>query len=124
MRWTRSLVRGAVDVSRLPFLLLVLIAPAGPADEKRIAIYGASTNYSLPVADRDGHEYVGLLEVVEPLGTVNSRTEGFRWKLRYNNVEADFTNGKPRAKIHGKDFELSSNFLLEGGRGLVPIASL
>src|SRR5215469_8874048 len=105
-------------------LLVVLILPAGSADEKRIAIYGASTNYSLPVADRDGHEYVGLLEVVEPLGTVNSRTEGFRWKLRYNNVEADFTNGKPRAKIHGKDFELTSIFLLEGGRGLVPIASL
>jgi len=111
-------------VQILPFLLLLLILPAGSADEKRIAIYGATTNYTLPVIDRDGHENVGLLEIIEPLGRVNSRTDGQHWKIRYNNVEADFTNGKTRAKIHGKDFELSSPFLLEGGRGLVPIPSL
>jgi N-acetylmuramoyl-L-alanine amidase len=124
MRWIRSLARGAVDVRLLPLLLLVLIAPAGPADEKRIAIYGATTNYSLPVADYDGHEYVGLLEIVEPLGNVNARVDGTHWKLRYNEVEADFVNGKTRAKLRGKDFDLASNFILEGGRGLVPIASL
>jgi len=108
----------------LPLVLLALILSAGSADEKRIAIYGASTNYSLPVVDRNGHEYVGLLEIVEPLGTVNARTDGLHWRLRYNDVEADFTNGQTRAKIHGKDFDLSSTFLLEGGRGLVPIPSL
>jgi N-acetylmuramoyl-L-alanine amidase len=108
----------------LPLVLLALILSAGSAEEKRIAIYGASTNYSLPVVDRNGHEYVGLLEIVEPLGTVNARTDGLHWRLRYNDVEADFTNGQTRAKIHGKDFDLSSTFLLEGGRGLVPIPSL
>jgi N-acetylmuramoyl-L-alanine amidase len=105
-------------------LLLVLILPAGSADEKRIAIYGAATNYSLPVLDRNGHEYVGLLEIVEPLGNVNARVDGTHWRLRYNDLEADFTNGKTRAKVRGRDFDLSGNFLLEGGRGLVPIASL
>jgi N-acetylmuramoyl-L-alanine amidase len=124
MRSISSLARGAVDVLILPLLLLVLILPAGSADEKRIAIYGATTNYSLPVADHDGHEYVGLLEIVEPLGNVNARVDGTHWKLRYNDVEADFVNGKTRAKIRGKDFDLASNFILEGGRGLVPISSL
>jgi N-acetylmuramoyl-L-alanine amidase len=109
---------------RILLLLVVLALPAGSADEKRIAIYGATTNYSLPVVDRIGHEYVGLLEIIEPLGNVNARVDGARWKLRYNNLEADFANGKTRAKIRGKDFDLSSNFLLEGGRGLVPVASL
>ena len=105
-------------------LLFVLILQAGSADEKRIAIYGSSTNYILPVVDRNGHEYVGLLEIIEPLGAVNSHTDGLHWKIRYRDVEADFTNGKARSKIHGKDFDLNSNFVLEGGRGLVPIASL
>ena len=110
--------------SRILLLLLVLALPAGSADEKRIAIYGATTNYSLPVVDRNGHEYVGLLEIIEPLGNVTARVDGSRWKIRYNNLEADFTSGKTRAKIHGKDLELSSNFVLESGRGLVSIASL
>ena len=126
MRWNRSLGQNS-DVARfrlLPLLLVALILPAGSADEKRIAIFGAATNYSLPVVDRNGHEYVGLLEIVEPLGNVNARVDGPRWKLRYNDVEADFTDGKARTKIRGKDFDLSSNFALEGGRGLVPIASL
>jgi N-acetylmuramoyl-L-alanine amidase len=121
-RWTRT--RKQFGVRLLPLLLLVLILRAGSADEKRIAIYGASTNYTLPVVDRNGHAYVGLLEIIEPLGPVNSHTDGLHWKIRYRDVEADFTNGITRAKIHGKDFDLSSNFLLEGGRGLVPIASL
>lgn len=108
----------------LPFLLPFLVLPAGSADEKRIAIYGATTNYTLPVIDRNGHEYVGLLEIIGPLGRVSSRTDGLHWKIRYNNVEADFTNGKTRAKIHGKEFELASPFVLEGGRGVVPIPSL
>src|SRR5215470_7955602 len=101
MRWNRSLARGAVDVSLVPLLLLVLSLPAGSADEKRIAIYAAVNNYFLTVTDHDGHEYVGLLEIVEPLGNVNARVDGTHWKLRYNEVEADFVNGKTRAKIRG-----------------------
>ena len=117
--WHRS--RSVVIALSLACLAL---SRAGSADEKRIAIYGATTNYSLPVLDRNGREYVGLLETVEPLGNVNARVDGTRWRLRYNDLEADFTNGKTRVKVRGRDFDLSGNFLLEGGRGLVPIASL
>ena len=46
------------------------------------------------------------------------------WKLRYNQVDAEFTDGKKRARIAGHDFDLSANFILETGRGLVPVASL
>jgi N-acetylmuramoyl-L-alanine amidase len=46
------------------------------------------------------------------------------WKLRYNQVDAEFTDGKKRARIAGRDFDLSANFILETGRGLVPVASL
>ena len=110
----------------LALLLVVLnsILPAGSADEKRIAVYSATAHYSLPVTDRGGREYVGLLEVLEPLGTVISHTDGIHWKVRYNNAEAEFTANQNRAKVQGRDFDLTGNFLLESGRGLVPANTL
>ncbi len=120
--------RDSGDRIRTAFLLtvflLLLILPAGSADEKKITIYSTISNYSLPVVDRNGAEYVGLLEVVEPLGNVNSRSDGLHWKLRFNDADAEFTAGKNRAKIHGRDVDLPANFLLESGRGLVPLTSL
>src|ERR1700758_3920566 len=44
------------------------------AEEKRISIYSTAANYSLPTLVRSGQEYVGLLEVLEPLGSVHART--------------------------------------------------
>src|SRR5262249_30092824 len=112
---------------RLAYLLILLLMatlPAGSADEKKVTIYSSITNFSLPIYDRNSLEYVGLLEVVEPLGTVNSRTDGQHWKLRFNGAEAEFTAGKSRAKARGHDVELPASFLLENGRGLVPLTSL
>jgi N-acetylmuramoyl-L-alanine amidase len=114
---------GARSVS-LVALLLVAVLRSGSADEKRISVYSGAANYSLPITDRDGREYVGLFEAVEPLGTVTSRTDGLHWKVRFNDTEAEFTAGKNRARIRGRDVDLSGNFLLEGGRGLVPVTAL
>ena len=46
------------------------------------------------------------------------------WKLRFNDADAEFTAGKSRAKIRGHDVDLPANFLLESGRGLVPLTAL
>jgi len=97
---------------------------AGSAGEKRIAVYSAATYHSSPLADREGREYVGLLEVLGPLGPVSSRSDGLHWRLRYKDAEAEFTAGKNRAKVRGRDVDLSGDFLLESGRGLVPLNSL
>lgn len=97
---------------------------SGAPDEKRISIYSTVANYSLQVLERDGNDYIGLLEILEPLGQVSAKTEGQRWKLRYNDVDAEFTNEKTRARVHGKDFDLPTGFRLENGRGLVPLSSL
>jgi len=108
-----------------PILLLILAAvPAGSADEKHLSIYAASASYSLPVTDHDGREYIGLLELLEPLGTVSSKTDGLHWKLRFRNVDAEFTQGSDHAKIRGRDAALFRPFVLENGRGLVPLAAL
>lgn len=106
-------------------LAAVLLAAGAPSvEEKRISIYSTVANYNLPVADREGHEYVGLLEILEPLGTVSARQERDRWKLRFNTVDADFNAGKNRSKVQGHEVDLTARFLIENGRGLVPVASL
>jgi len=65
-----------------------------------------------------------LLELLEPLGRVSGQSEGQRWKLRYNAIDAEFAAGKTRARIGGHDFDLAVPFLVENARGLVPLASL
>lgn len=97
---------------------------SGASEEKRVAIYSIVANYSLPVEERNGQDYIGLLEILEPLGTVSAQSSGQRWKLRYNDVESEFIVGKTRARIAGRDFDLAANFLLENGHGLIPLASL
>jgi N-acetylmuramoyl-L-alanine amidase len=105
------------------FLASALLLYSSP-EEKHISIYSNAANYSLPVLERNGDEYVGLLEVFEPLGTVSAKANGNHWKFRYDEVESEFTVGKARARIHGSDFDLPSPFLLENRRGLVPLSCL
>src|SRR5215469_8083214 len=70
------------------FLAALLLSSAAP--EKRLSVYSVAANYSLTLVHRDNREYVGLLELLEPLGRVTARVDGSRWRLRYNNVEAEF----------------------------------
>jgi len=116
----RSLPPVAVFV--LVTLCAILLSGAPP--EKHLSVYSTAANYSLPVVQRDGRDYVGLLELLEPLGTVNARADGPRWRLRYNKVEGDFQAGKNRARIQGRDADLPAAFLVENGRGLIPVAAL
>jgi len=111
-------------ISALLALAFLLSASAPSIDDKRITIYSTAANYSLSVVGREGHDYVGLLEILEPLGSVSARVDGGRWKLRYESVEGEFIPGKAQARIRGKELDLSGNFLLESGRGLVPLAAL
>jgi len=104
--------------------LLLFTVLSISADEKRISVYSTIANYSLSTVDRQGRDYVGLLEILEPLGKVNSRSDGNRWKIRFGSVDGEFTTGKTRGKISGRDADLAAPFLLENGRGMIPLASL
>jgi N-acetylmuramoyl-L-alanine amidase len=105
-------------------LLFSIILSAAPP-EKHLTVYSVAANYSLPLVQHDNRDYVGLLEILEPLGKVSARLEGSRWRLFYNgSVEGDFQAGKNRARIQGRDSDLLGKFILENGRGLVPVASL
>jgi len=101
-----------------------LLSAAASGEEKHVSVYSPVAIYTLPVLERAGHEYVGLLELLEPLGRVSSQTDGRRWNLRYNAVDAEFAAGKTRARIRGRNFDLAAPFLIENSHGLVPLNSL
>src|SRR5271155_5071377 len=111
-------------VAPVILLFLVVLAASGAAPEKHLTVYSTAANYSLPIVQRQGREYIGLLELLDRLGTVSAKSDPPRWRLHYNNILGDFTVGQSHARIQGRDSDLSGRFLMENGRGLVPLASL
>jgi N-acetylmuramoyl-L-alanine amidase len=119
--------RGRLSLHGYPLLLAAILLSAilvGAAPEKHLAVFSVAANYSVPVVQHDGHDYVGLLELLDPLGRVSAKFDGPRWRLRYNNVEGDFQVGKNHAHVQGRDADLGAKFLEHNGRGLVPVSSL
>src|SRR5882762_4763556 len=104
-------------------LLCSLLFPSYAADEKKISIYSNVANYTLPVIEREGHEYVGMLEVLDPLGNVSAQTQNSHWTIRYNKTAAEFSDGKTQVQIKGQHLEMPNRFILENGRGLVPVSA-
>jgi N-acetylmuramoyl-L-alanine amidase len=76
------------------------------------------------VVTRDNVDYVGLFEVLEPLGAVTAKLEGKRWKVHFGDREGQFVAGKSDARIQKTEMDLRSPFLVENGRGLVPVRML
>jgi len=111
-----------LQLSLLLFALVLLVS--GAPEERRLSIYSNAANYSLAVQSRQGVDYVGLLEALEPLGTVSAKASGHHWKLRFEGVDGEFTDGKLPAKVRGANIDLAASFVLENGRGLVPLSSL
>jgi N-acetylmuramoyl-L-alanine amidase len=116
----RSFSRVLLGLLLLPYILF----PGYAANEKHVSIYSNVANYTLPVIDREGHEYVGLLEVLDPLGGISVQTQNSRWTIRYNGTSSEFFDGKPKVRIKNHDFEMPARFILENGRGLVPVSAL
>jgi N-acetylmuramoyl-L-alanine amidase len=113
---------GVVFIVGLTIFSALLLSGASP--EKHLAVYSVAANYSLPVVQREGRDYIGLLELLEPLGKVTAKTDGSRWRIRYNNVQAEFQVNKSRARVQDRDADLGGKFLMENQRGLVPVGSL
>lgn len=105
------------------FLAWAIALPGAP-EARRLSVYSDNVNYSLAVTEHNGSDHIGLLEILGPLGTVTGRTDGRVWRIRYNNVDGEFTPGKTRVQVRGQAFDLPANFRLENGRGLVSLGSL
>jgi len=118
----RGFRSAGIATGTLLFFAALLVSGAAP--EKHLSVYSSAANYSLPIVQRQAHEYVGLLELLEPLGRVSAKTDSPRWRLHYNNVLGEFTVGKSHARIQGRDADIAGKFVMENGRGLVPVACL
>lgn len=93
-------------------------------EARRMTFYTAQTTYSLPVLERNGVSYIGLFEILEPIGAVSAKPDGNKWRIKFRDVESYFEVGKSKARVRGANVDLTSPFVLENGRGYVPLAAL
>src|SRR5438067_3197758 len=92
-------------------------------EKKRLSIFSSLANYSVPVSDRDGKEYVGLGDVLQPLGG-SLATENSKIKFRLGSASGECEVGKTKCKVAGNTLELSSKLIVEDGASLLPLHSL
>jgi N-acetylmuramoyl-L-alanine amidase len=125
MLWiSRPRVVGTAVLMGSTVVLISALLLSGAAPEKHLSIYSVAANYSVAISEREGHDYVRLLEVLDPLGKVSAKLESPRWRLRYNGVQGEFFVGKTHARIQGFDADLGARFLLDNRHGLVPVSAL
>ena len=94
----------------------------------QLTVYSPQTNYSVPLLDVKGTPYIGLVDLFEPLGAIDARPDGKKYKFHFTPpggraVEAQFNEGKDKAKILGSNYKLPANFVLQNNRGYVPLSS-
>jgi len=107
----------------------LLPVAASSSEPERLSIYAPQARYNLPVADIDGHLYVGAFELIEPLGAAALKVEGPRWKLRMpdpktqgrTEVEAEFQAGSTAARVRGARITLAAPAREENHRLLLPL---
>jgi N-acetylmuramoyl-L-alanine amidase len=129
----------ADDRRRRLWLLLLCLAAVAPVliqratvqaqSSDQLTVYSPQTTYSIPILDLQGKPYAGLVELLEPLGAVEGRVDGKKYKLRFTPpggraVEAQFNEGKDKSKILGENYKLPGNFAQQNGRGYVPLSSV
>ena len=107
-------------------LCLYFLRPVSAAEPDKLAVYAPRARYSIPVLTLDGRQYVGLLDLVEPLGTPELKPEGKRWRLRIPDssgkfAEVEFEESSNAAKVRGRQTTLSAPVRVENRRLLVPL---
>ena len=109
-------------------LLFHFLLPVSAAEPDRLSVYAPEARYSIPVMTLEGRQYVGLLELVEPLGTPELKAEGKRWRLHIPDpksagkfAEAEFEEGSPKAKVRGRQTTLSAPARSESRHLLLPM---
>lgn len=100
-------------------------SPEGP----RLSVYSAQSSFAVPLPVLNGQPYIGLVELLEPLGTVDARADGKKYKLKFSSpgtreIELQFHDGKDKGKVKGNNVKLAANFVIQNGRGYVPLSSI
>ncbi len=108
---------------------IVLLGLSPAAEEKRLAVYSPQTNFTIPVFDHDGHEYVSLIDLVDPFGRATLTADKKRWRLKLETpngktADGEFTENSPQAKLRGRKITLSNPCWTDGARGYIPLSSV
>jgi N-acetylmuramoyl-L-alanine amidase len=111
------------------YLLPHSIVQAQTPTASQLSIYSPQTFYTVPLLSLNGQPYVGLVDLLEPLGTVDAKPDGKKYKLKFTppgarEMEFQFQEGKDNGKVKGDKIKLPSNFAIQGGRGYVPLSSV
>jgi N-acetylmuramoyl-L-alanine amidase len=112
----------------LGLALLLLLGSSRAAEEKKLAVYSPQTNFTVPVFDHDGHEYVSLIDLVDPFGRAELIPDKKRWRLKLEapngkTSEGEFTENSSQAKLHGKKLTLAAPYWMDSKRGYIPLSS-
>jgi len=105
---------------------VVLAQPAVPG---QLAVYAPQAYYNVPILSLHGQPYVGLVELLEPLGTVDARVDGKKLKMKFSapnlrELELQFQDGKDKGKVRGQTFKLPGNFVIQNARGYIPLSAV
>jgi N-acetylmuramoyl-L-alanine amidase len=111
------------------YLLPHSIVQAQTPPASQLSVYSPQTFYTVPLLNLNGQSYVGLVELLEPLGTVDAKPDGKKYKLKFTSpgvreMEFQFQDGKDNGKVKGEKVKLPSDFAIQGGRGYVPLSSV
>ena len=82
---------------------------------EQLSIYSAQSNYSVPLLDVKGLPYVGLVDLFEPLGDIEAKPDGKKYKLHFtppggHAVEAQFNEGKDKVQDSRRQLQASRRF--------------
>jgi N-acetylmuramoyl-L-alanine amidase len=124
--WGRGSAPSHYRVGPVLALLLVLIGPPQPQPSslQRLSVYAPRGSFTVPLQQNAGRDYVGILDLLDPLGQLSARQDGRKWKVRFNEAEVELQDGKSGVKIGNKRMDLPSPFYFKDGRGLVPLAGI
>ncbi len=104
----------------------VVHAQAAPS---QVSVFSPQSVYSITVLQVGGQPYVGLIDLLEPLGSIEIKVNGKKLKFHFNSAgnrqqEGEFQEGKDTGKIDGNKLKLSANFVIQNDHGYVPLSSI
>lgn len=103
---------------------LALLQTGRSADDKKLSIYVPGATFSHRVHDVNGQEYVSLLDIVQPIASVNVKSDKGAVRVKVNSADFEFREGSDKVRSGRKDLDLGGKAVVEPGRILVPIGSL
>lgn len=109
---------------RVLVLSFFLLALAWASEPRRITVYAPQKTYQVEILERAGADYVGVADLLAPLGHLESRVGGKKFTLTFNGVKAEFHENKRQVRAGETRLDLDSDFVLLDGRGYIPVASL